>query len=481
MRTSVLILASLSLATAVVVAPPRLIRRDPLTLADTSKTITFTVWGMPFEDRLFLDGYAKGFEKAEPGVRVDYQRHAGNELNMKYTTSHAAGRGAEVMRIQIVDYHQMVARRMLEPLDAFIRDPEHGLSPERLADFPPYLIEALTIDGKLYALPEDNAAFGLYYNKDLFDAYNAANPSDRVEYPHAGWTWDDLRGTARKLTKRDSSGRIEIHGLDMVIWQWPFMSFFAQAGGRQWNEDGTRTLISERAADGGKGPGVIALEFLHALVYEDRSWSPSFGRNEGTGPDARFAAGHSAMYLDGSWMAANFENRNPSLRFAVAPVPRGRIPAVLTGSCLWGIASHAANKEAGWRMIRWLTAPEQAARYWDALRVAPPASLSVVRSPAFRATAGISRAGRTGEFEVPPMPESLFADRAAWLLYGYEPDAATGRAPGFVPTGLHQRLLEDEIGRMLQEFLGSPGASPQAALDQAAAAVNAVAAKARTR
>ncbi len=454
MRASHAVILVLALATLIVVLPPRLIGRDPLSLSG-KKSITMVVWGMPFEDRLFLDGYARGFQKLEPGIGVDYQRHAGNELNMKYAAWHAAGRGAEVMRVQIVDYHQMVDRGMLEPLEGFISG-ANGLTAERLADFPPQLIEALRVNGKLYALPEDNACLGLYYNKDLFDAHNAAYPEDRVEYPNGTWTWKELRSAARKLTTRDAQGRFQTYGIDMVIWQWPFMSFYAQAGGKLWTDDGLDTLIDQPLADGSR-PGVEALEYLKALAFEDRSWDPYFGRNEGAGPDGRFAAGQSAMYLDGSWMAPSFELRNPKLRFAIAPIPRGKADAVLSGSCVWGISSRAADKDAGWRMIKWLTSPEQAARYWDTLRVAPPASLSVIRSEGFRSTHGIPKAsGGAGAFEVLPMPESRFDDCAAWILHTYEVDGRTGRAPGFVPTGLYERVLEDEIGRMLQEFVRSP-------------------------
>lgn len=453
MRTSRLLILALALATLIVIAPPRLIGRDPLSLSK-KKPITMVVWGMPFEDRLFLDGYARGFEKLEPGIRVDYQRHAGNELNMKYGAWHAAGRGAEVMRVQIVDYHQMVDRGMLEPLDGYIGG-SGGLSAERLADFPPQLLDALRVNGKLYALPEDNACLGVYYNKDLFDAHNALHPEDRVEYPDGTWTWKELRAAAAKLTVRDAQGRFQTYGIDMVIWQWPFMSFFAQAGGKLWSEDGLETLIDKTIADGSR-PGIVALEFLKALAFDDHSWDPYFGRNEGAGPDGRFAAGQSAMYLDGSWMAPSFELRNPALRFGIAPVPRGRVDAVLSGSCVWGISSRAADKDAGWRMIRWLTSPEQAGRYWDTLRVAPPASLGVIRSEAFRSTRGISKPSGSG-FEVPPMPASQFQDHAAWMLHTYEVDLRTAHAPGFVPTGLYQRVLEDEIGRMLQAFVRSPG------------------------
>ena len=199
----------------------------------------------------------------------------------------------------------------------------------------------------------------------------------------------------------------------------------------------------------------------------DRSWEPYFGKDQGTGPDSRFANGTAALYLDGSWMAPNFENRNSSLRFAIATPPRGRTDAVLAGSCLWAISSHARNKDEGWEMIRWLVSPPQAIRYWDTLRVAPPANTAVIASPAFRSTHGIP--GTRGRWEVPPLTEAAFPDRAAWILEAFEPDARTGRSRAFVPSGPYQRILEDEIARMLREYLESPdGPAAQDTLDRAA-------------
>src|SRR5690606_593654 len=270
--------------------------------------IIFTVWGAPFEDRLFKDIYARGYE-AIGAVEVDYQRHS--DVLMKYNAWHARGLGAEVMRLRITDYHMMVQRGMLEPLSPFIEDPEVGLSAAEMAAFPAGIIETLTVDGTLYALPEDTAQFGLYYNRAIFDTYNAANPDDRIEYPNADWTWDDLRAAARKLTQVGPGVEREIRGFDLVLWEWPYMHFFLQAGGELWDADETTTLIDSEA-------GVEALMFLAGLV-QDGSWDPYFGLPGMVGPDARFATGHTAMYLDGSWMAPNFQVQNPDLDFAVAP------------------------------------------------------------------------------------------------------------------------------------------------------------------
>lgn len=463
MRTSLVVLFGLVVGTVVAVFPPLLRPSGGGVWGGARKTITFTVWGMPFEDRLFKDIYARGFEQVDPDVRVDYQRHP--NINMKYNAWHAAGDGAEAMRVMVTDYHSMVDRGMLLPLDDYIAGPG-GLTDEEMAAFPPHMLDALRVDGKLYALPEDSAQWGLYYNKDIIDAYDAAHPDDPVGYPDESWDWDKLRDAAKKLTVRDAGGETIIHGFDFSIWQWPFMHFFAQAGGTQWTDDGLTTLVNSPA-------GVEALQFLRTLAYEDQSWQPYFGRTQGTGPDSRFQNGQTALYMDGSWMVPSFDRNAPDLNFAIAPAPHGKTHAVVCGSCLWGIGRFSSYPDDGWRMIRWLVSEDQAAEYWDTLRVAPPANLTIVNSPRFERTDGVPSESGEG-YEVPPMSLEEYPDKAAWLRYAMNPLPETGRAPGFIPTSLYQRTLEDAINTMLQQFLRSPDTpTPQEALDGVVRAVHA--------
>lgn len=450
-RGSVVALTTLIVLSALVLLP-----RSVRELVTGEERVLFTVWGMPFEDRLFEDVYARGFEAVEPEVRVDYRRYA--EVQPKYTAWHSRGVGAEVMRIGITDYHRMVERGMLLRLDDLIADPDTGLDPAVLDAIPPQLLDTLRVDGSLYALPQDMAQYGLYYNRAIFDTYNAAHPDDPIGYPDESWDWQTLREVAKKLTvrERDTSGteRVVTYGLDFEIWQWPFMNFFVQAGGELWTDDGLTTLIDSEA-------GVEAVDFLQTLVFEDRSFVPSFGEQQGAGPNARFATGRSAMLYAGSWMVPYFQLNAPDLDFAVAPSPRGRVPAVCSGSCVWGISVHAPHKNVAWRMLRWLVEPAQAIEYWDTLRVAPPANTDVIASAGFRETRGIADPDRPGAYLVAPMPEEKYDAYAAWLSYGTTPRTESGEAPAFIPASLYQRELEQEIFAMLQTILRDP-AEPSA-------------------
>jgi ABC-type glycerol-3-phosphate transport system substrate-binding protein len=162
------------------------------------------------------------------------------------------------------------------------------------------------------------------------------------------------------------------------------------------------------------------------------------------------------MLLDGSWRAPDLERSNPALDFAIAPLPRHRHRAVVSGSVLWAVSAHSRDRETAWRMIRWMTSPQAALLYWDALRVAPPARVSVLASAQFRSTSGL--VGPDGTVHVPAMPESRFAGRGAWLLEGVRPDPQTGAAPAFVPVAPYQPDLEDAIAAMLKRAV-DPGRS----------------------
>jgi multiple sugar transport system substrate-binding protein len=444
--------------TAWVVLPPRL---KPAGQAE----LLMTVWGMPFEDLLFEEGFAREYERQHPGVRVNYQRYP--VVMDKYTAWHAVGRGADVMRMGIDNYHVAVARGMLAPLEGLIDDPELGLTAAERADFFPQLWDALELDGRRYALPSDNAQYGLYYNRALFDAYNAAHPDAPLRYPDETWTWEDLRRAARRLTERDERGRLTQIGLAFDLWSWPFLAFHLQAGGEVWDAEGTTALVNGPA-------GVEAMEFLADLLPPGVAVRSPEMADTGSDPHVLFKAGKLALMLDGSWRAPNVEIDAPRLDFAIAPLPHHRRRAVISGSVLWCVSAHTADPAAAWQMVKWLAAREQALRYWDTLRVAPPALLSVVQGPEFRSTGGmVEQVDGRAVVRVPPMPPEKFDDRAAWLLHAITPDPQTGERPGRLVLGRYQRDLEINIQGAISAVVKREQ-SAQAALDAAVAATHAI-------
>ncbi len=447
MRTSHLILGLLIVASAALVIPTRCVE-------DPHRRLLMTTWGMPFEDALFRDVYARGFERAHPGLTVQYQRYF--DVGPKYEAWHAVGRGADVMRTPINYYHGMVAKGMLEPLDRFIHDPNVGLTRAEQADFFPNVWQTLEVGGQRYGLPSDNAQYGVYYNKRIFDEYDRDHPDAPLGYPNANWTWEDLRRAHELLTITAPSGEILQYGVSFELWAWPFLAFLAQAGGQMWDEAQTTALVDSDA-------GVEALEFLVALIPKNSPLRSIEMAETASGPDDLFKVGKLAILLDGSWRAPNLEKESPKLDFAIAPLPHHRDRAIVSGSVLWSISAHSQNKEMAWQMVKWLTRREQALQYWNKLRVAPPALLSVVNSAEFKQTTGLVDA--RGEVVVPPMPRAKFADRAAWLQAVTGVDPETGRPIGFIPAALYEADLELKVARALVEAVRGDKTPRQALRD----------------
>lgn len=493
-----------TVAALVIAAATALVVMWPLSERLTGeRTLMFTVWGAPFEDVLYEGRYAQEWERLNEGIEVDYRRF-GEELPSKYNAWHVRGRGPEVMRIRVTDYHRLAARGMLLPLDDLLAPPptpEEAAAelaaaakryPKRLAppalrvrpgyrkrdgddanrfvdpalkrfqelseaidDVPPHLRRLLTIDGmygeRVYAIPADHSPYGLLYNRELFLRHNAEHPNDQVNFPPAdgSWTWEDFRTAARKLTRREGAGaesRVTQAGVDFAVGAWPFMTFFVQAGGELWSADQLTCTVDSAA-------GVETLNYFRQLQRVDGSFNPSLATYEtGTAAERLFAAGQTAMLLDGPWRVPSLERQAATLDFAVAPLPIGKVPAVVSGCVMWAISANARYPDDAWDFVRWLAAPEQAITYWEVLRSAPPASIAALASARFQQTPGL-RNGADTLWLVPPMSRERFESRASWMRHAVEPSRLTGRPPGFVPAHPNQTELEDELKRMMREWL----------------------------
>jgi multiple sugar transport system substrate-binding protein len=447
-----------------IIAVTGLVVLGPLWTGGQEARFHFTVWGMPFEDRLFEDGYARDFEARHPGLVVRYDRYA--DLTQKYYAWHLRGTGADVMRLTIGMYEGMVRRGLLEPLDDYMDDPDNGLSQESRADFAPSIWEALSMDGKRYALPSDHNLNGLFWNRAVFEDHNRTHPDALLSPPGKDWTWADLEHAARVLTVRTSDGTVTRSGIDFLLAPRFFFAFLAQAGGQAWDPQGTTTLVNGPA-------GVEALDFMMRLLVHTPSVRATSSSHSATGPDKLFASGRTAMLLDGSWRAPALTLAVPTLDFAIAPLPHHKTHAVYGASVLWAVGVHAEDKALAWDMVRWMTDPEQALRYWHTLRVAPPARISVLQAPGFRSTPGITQAD--GTVLVPAMPRERFEDWGAWLLDGLVPDPATGKAPAFLVSGPYQRDLERAIKQaLIRAASPTRSSSHQALLDDVVVQVHGI-------
>src|SRR5665647_2790187 len=94
------------------------------------------------------------------------------------------------------------------------------------------------MDGKIFGMPKDVDAVGLWYNKKLFTDAG-------VKFPDASWTWDDLTAAAQKLTEPAKG----IYGIAAnAADQQNYYNTILQAGGYIISPDGKSSGYGSQAA-----------------------------------------------------------------------------------------------------------------------------------------------------------------------------------------------------------------------------------------
>ena len=355
-------------------------------------TIEMSVWGMPFENKLYTDVYIPEFERQNPGIKVRFSHF--EDYPNRVLLSHAGGIGPDVIREGYETAMAWTRRGLNLPLDRFIDGPD-GIDRK---DFIPVLWDGMKWQGKTWAVPQDINILGLFYNKELFDKAGLA-------YPDETWTWKDLKNAGDKLTiDRDGDGRPEQKGLEMAWNGGTYRPFLYEAGGQFW--DGDKAVFDSPEA-------VEALEFYRSLMKSYTLTRSTEGRG-GLGPDKFFQNGTVAMYIDGSWMTPSISKGAPNLKFGVAPLPRGSKALSVSGSCVWGIDKDTKHPEEAWKLLKFLSSEWALKKYWQTLWVAPPSRWSALRSPEFKLVLGIPG-------NVPGISsEAEFRDKCAWIPHVLE-------------------------------------------------------------
>lgn len=194
-------------------------------------------------------------------------------------------------------------------------------------------------DGVVYGIPFYNYALGLIVRQDLLDEAGLEPPETIEEYVDLiqALTTDEMYGAAMQPQRGYK-----------IFEEWK--NWLYAFGGDLFDEEGNVIIDSEEA--------VAALE-LYIEAYNTAA--PPDSLNWGFDEALRaVAAGEAATMLSYNWMLPTLNNPDGPAgelagNFRLYEVPGGK--AVL-GTWHWAIPANAANKDASWEFIRWLTSPE---------------------------------------------------------------------------------------------------------------------------
>jgi multiple sugar transport system substrate-binding protein len=251
--------------------------------------------------------------------------------------------------------------------------------------FPAPLIKYTNYQGDQCALPLENDAYGLYYDKTEFAAAGLSTPPT---------TLSQLQTDALALTKKNPDGSFKQLGFV------PSLSYFEQAPGHFTSVFGIQWQNSAGKSDLAGSPGWTAmLTWQRSLdqailnqapkstqaqlnAFETKIMQPG----EFTSGQNPFETGTVAMQMDGEWRNQNIQNETPKLSYGTAPFPVPDADAssygggYVTGTII-GIASTSKNQAADWELVKYLTTNTDTLVNFANVIYNVPSTLASLQSP----------------------------------------------------------------------------------------------------
>lgn len=181
-----------------------------------------------------------------------------------------------------------------------------------LNEFNPAVTEIYKVNSKIYALPRDFDAIGMFYNKTLFNELGLEVPKN----------YNELIEVAKKLKENDPEIiPILIPHTDNQAGYW---NLVIQEGGKIVNDDGTSGWNSKEALE--------AMTFYQNLVKEGLSAKPT--KLEGIDNITSVANKKIGIFYSGTWTAAEVSQLSNRNDIDVAPIPisgKNNISSVIHG------------------------------------------------------------------------------------------------------------------------------------------------------
>ncbi len=296
-----------------------------------------------------VDGFAADFDKENPGIKLkpiysgSYQ-----ESIAKALTAVKSGDPPVTSILLSTDMYTLIDEDAIVPFDDLIKTPEDQAW---IKSFYPAFMENSQTGGKIWGVPFQRSTIVLYYNKEMFKEAGLdpnrppANWREQVEY-------------AQKLTKRDATGKVTQWGIQIPSSGFPYWLFQAlaiQAGTNLMNAAGTETYYDR--------PEVIeGLTYWVDLVNKYKV-HPEGIVEWGTTPRDFFERKVAMMWTT-TGNLTNVKN-NAKFDFGVAMLPAGKQRGSPTGGGNFYIfkKSTPAQRDAAFKFIKWVTAPQRAAQW----------------------------------------------------------------------------------------------------------------------
>jgi multiple sugar transport system substrate-binding protein len=279
---------------------------------------------------------------AHPNIDIKLEYCDYGETAVKIIASAAAGDLPDLIMASNEHTPIMACSELLADLNPFI-ERDGDVDPD---DFAAGVSQGFNMWGHWWGFPYDHSTWGIFYNKDLFDAAGVAYPPSEGEKP---WTMDEFVQAARALTKPDGQQWGVFYPLNNgQPNQYLDSCFIYSAGGRNFDDNLRQCVIaSPESADG--------IQACVDLVHTHKV-APPPAELAGSAVDY-FASGLAAMKLDGQW-ALQGANQTCNFPFEIAYLPIVKDKKGVTGGSGFCMSASTSKKDDAWRWLKMFTSKE---------------------------------------------------------------------------------------------------------------------------
>ncbi|MEQ1768877.1 MAG: sugar ABC transporter substrate-binding protein [Devosia sp.] len=309
-------------------------------LAQAVDVSFLTHWGP--DTTAMLEAAAANYSKDHPDTKIMVRAVPFGDLLTTLRTSGGGSDGATIAGIYNAWMPDLVKDQLIAPVP-------DALATDTKANWPAGVVDAASVSGTLYGIPNEIDVYALNYNKKLFAEAGIAE---------APKTWDEFLAAAEKLTDK-SKGQ---QGFGMIN-SWaagvlhPFASLLVSNGG-ELVTGGKPTLDSKQATE--------TFELYEKLIkngYSDPAMATADANTTGPFLDS-FVSGKTGMIIMANWwesaLKAGMGDNFADIATAPIPVgPSGDVPRSISYQWMTVVNAKASSEEqtAAWDFLNWLDGP----------------------------------------------------------------------------------------------------------------------------
>lgn len=308
---------------------------------DSRTTVQFASWGSKSEIDI-LKPLLSEFEKENPDIKVDFM-HIPQNYFQKIHLLFASNTAPDVIFINNLYLPIYANAGLLEELNTD-------------NNFYPQSLNALSWQGKLYAIPRDVSNLVIYYNKDMF-------LKKHIPFPKQNWTFDDFLQTSKKLTDKNTFG---ISFEEDPLFYLPYL--MSNGGG----------FLPEEI---NKAESQEAINF-YADLRNKYHTAPKKNESASATMAQLFLQERIGMYLSGRWMVPKLREE-ASFDWDIAQFPKGTkgsiVPLDASG---WAISKSSKHKAEALKLINYLSDEKSIEKFTQSGLIVP-ARKDVANSQSF--------------------------------------------------------------------------------------------------